>query len=638
MNISATLERSITVDGAVPKSTARDWFLTDSHWDDHVWILAPTNVLEEGESMRLRWDFPMRGGRRFTHPSYASLLETTKRLIALVRTHSLFTGLPHRARTVLGYFVHVRALIQWMDHEGLSRFSDLDPEALKHYEAKIRERKGHHRERIEGNTARNHFKVLVYLYQFREELADGPLVDPFPGERAGVTNHTGYGRYTPNAIAVPLVQQSIEFLEAGAIDVLRAREIYASAMAQALKRIKQNTNCNRYALQALAGIPIHTPHGPQRILCMQNLSDLVSMLYAACFVVISYLVGARVNEVLHLRSGCIQSRVTHGADRDSEIPVMVGALFKHQAEYHGRSHEWVVPQAAVHAISVLEALSAPHRQMTGRTELWLRSRSRGRTGGATEWQSTPNGPFPVRLTTTATITDNLQRYARWLSLPTVEGRHWQLTAREARKTFARFAALRDRTCLYALAQQLGHRDRSTTDSGYAGTDYALEREIEADVLEQSALAWEHMLNAPQLGGAAGREILAKRPQFRGARMKNDIKTYARTLVEAGLVLGVCDYGYCVYRREYSACRGNAKGPNPVYREPSTCVRCRNFAVSAQHRPYWTGQMQRCEALLNEPALPTQTLKIVRERLEEARATLRSIDSSGDDSDVHTAPH
>jgi hypothetical protein len=32
-------------------------------------------------------------------------------------------------------------------------------------------------------------------------------------------------------------------------------------------------------------------------------------------------------------------------------------------------------------------------------------------------------------------------------------------------------------------------------------------------------------------------------------------------------------------------------------------------------------------LLNEPALPTQTLKIARERLEEARATLRSIDSS-----------
>ena len=97
------------------------------------------------------------------------------------------------------------------------------------------------------------------------------------------------------------------------------------------------------------------------------------------------------------------------------------------------------------------------------------------------------------------------------------------------------------------------------------------------------------------------------------------------------MLGVCDYGYCVYRQEYSACRGNAVGPNPVYREPSTCARCLNFAVSAEHRPYWNGQIDRCHTLLNEPALPTQTLKIVRDRLEESRAVLRSIESTSGDS-------
>jgi hypothetical protein len=178
-----------------------------------------------------------------------------------------------------------------------------------------------------------------------------------------------------------------------------------------------------------------------------------------------------------------------------------------------------------------------------------------------------------------------------------------------------------------LAQHLGHRDRTITDQGYAGTDYALDREIDAEVLEQSVLAWEHMLSTPELGGRAGIEILAKRPQFRGVRIKDDLKTYARMLVEAGLILGLCDYGYCVYREEYSACRGNATGPNPVNREPSICTHCKNFAVSAAHRPYWLEQMSRCELLLNEPALPTQTLKILRERLEEARAMLRSIDST-----------
>lgn len=179
--------------------------------------------------------------------------------------------------------------------------------------------------------------------------------------------------------------------------------------------------------------------------------------------------------------------------------------------------------------------------------------------------------------------------------------------------------------MYALAQQLGHRDVAITDRGYAGTDYDLSREIDAQTLDQSVSAWEHMLSAPHLGGRAGAEIIAQRPRFRGTRMKEDIRTYARMLVDAGLVLGVCDYGYCVYRQEYSACLGSAAGPNPVRRESSTCSRCKNFVVSSEHRAYWEQQARRHETLLNEPALPTQTLKIARSRLEEARAIIRSID-------------
>jgi uncharacterized membrane protein len=66
------------------------------------------------------------------------------------------------------------------------------------------------------------------------------------------------------------------------------------------------------------------------------------------------------------------------------------------------------------------------------------------------------------------------------------------------------------------------------------------------------------------------------------------------------------------------------GPNPIYREPSTCGRCRNFVVSDKHRPYWQGQVERHQALLNEPELPRQTLKIARERLTRATKILNSL--------------
>ena len=269
---------------------------------------------------------------------------------------------------------------------------------------------------------------------------------------------------------------------------------------------------------------------------------------------------------------------------------------------------------------MLEALSAPHRHRTGRGDLWLRTREGFRE--VSEWEIDSDKPLWIPSTTR--INQWLCRFSSRLQLPFHNDRPWRLSTHQGRKTFARFVALRDRTSLFALAQHLGHRDRAITDAGYVGNDYALQREIEAEILEQSIDAWEHMLTSTQLGGRAGAELVAKRPRFSGRSMKRDIKSYARLLVESGLTLGLCDWGFCVYREEYGACRGDAFGPNAERREPSTCARCKNFVVSPEHRPYWLNQAARHEALLRDPALPTQTLKIARERLSEALAMVRSI--------------
>jgi len=636
---------SITVNIA-PALACRDgtegtWFLRDSAWADVVWKFAPTNLLEEERPWQIRWDFVVPSGRRFTDPYYTSLLETAKQFVSLIRSRSLPSGRAHRVSTVVGYFMHLRGLLQWMDAEGCGRFADLDAAALLRFQRAIAQRTNKMGTTVASTTVQKYLSVLVYLYHFRVEIGDGPSVDPCPGQTAGelAGAHRGDRHrwpYTPDAIALPLIQGAIEFLENGAIDVLRARERYATAVAEAQHEGRCYVGRNDAAVRAMQNVIPLTPRGTQTIASVADLDELVDMLYAACFVVISYLVGPRGSEIIHLHAGCVQSRSTHHSDGDADLAVIVGTIFKHEADYHGRPHEWVAPPAAVHAIAVLEALSAPHRLQTDRNELWLRARGEARARGATEWQYNTSGPF--RIPTTQTIAYLLKHFATWLELPPYEGKPWHLSSHQGRKTFARFIALRDRTSLFALAQHFGHRDRAATDQGYAGNDYALEREIAAEVLEQSVSAWEHMLSVPELGGRAGNEILAKRPQFRGVRMKDDLKTYARMLVEAGLILGVCDYGFCVYRQEYSACRGNAAGPNPVRREPSTCARCKNFVTSTQHRPYWLEQVRRCETLLNEPALPTQTLKIVRARLEEARSMLRSINTSAKvDTDAPKTP-
>ena len=121
-----------------------------------------------------------------------------------------------------------------------------------------------------------------------------------------------------------------------------------------------------------------------------------------------------------------------------------------------------------------------------------------RSRGATEWRHSSRGPYHIPTSTCFVYL--LNRFARWIGLPDHDGKAWHLTTHQGRRTFAHFAALRDRSALFALAQHFGHRDYATTERGYVGNDYALDREIHGEILEQSVSAWEHMLSVPTLGG------------------------------------------------------------------------------------------------------------------------------------------
>jgi integrase len=612
----------------------RAWFLRSGcRWQDHTWDLKPSSTLEEADTIKLGWDFTLPSGERFCAPRYAPLLESSKQLIAMIRTRSLSTGLSQRATTVRCYFTYLRELVRWMDREGVVSFSDLDATAVLQFQRTVASRPGVAGPTLSATTVQKYLYLLIYLYRFRDDLEDALRVDPFPGQSLGAAAKVRDGDiprmpYTPEHVATALIQGAIKSVER-ASQVLQAREVFAKTIAQA-----QQEGTSKHLLTVTAAHALqewgraHPGDDMPAIVSTNDLMQRVDMLYAACFVVIAYLVGARVSEILHLRVGCVQGRTGDSGSSDDTDSSIVGTIFKGEAQYHGRRHEWVAPPAAVKAVAVLELLSVAHRTRSARQDLWLRRRE----VGVSEWRFDFAGP--LELPSIGRINNLLARFSDWLGLPQHEGKPWRLTSHQGRKTFARFVALRDRTALFALAQHLGHRDRTVTDLCYAGNDYRLNSEIDAAILEQSVAAWEHMLAAPGLGGRAGAEIIARRPRFRGTRLKQDIKSYAHMLVDAGLVLGVCDWGFCVYREEHSACLGNAAGPNPERREPSTCARCKNFSVSVQHRPYWVEQVKRSEALLNEPALPIQTLRILRDRLNEAQSLIRAIDAqatrSGDE--------
>ena len=99
--------------------------------------------------------------------------------------------------------------------------------------------------------------------------------------------------------------------------------------------------------------------------------------------------------------------------------------------------------------------------------------------------------------------------------------------------------------------------------------------------------------------------------------------------ETDLRLGVCDWGYCVYRVETAACFGDEKGPNPVLRTESTCLACANFAVTARHRPVWQARRDRNTDLLGHPGLDPVSRQLAETRIAECDRILGELDHAKD---------
>jgi hypothetical protein len=112
-----TARRSLDEATADRIAPTRDWFLRGSTWMDACWALAPTSALEEERPVFLRWDFKLPTGDQFTDHAYAKLLESSRRLIALVRSRSLNTGLP-QARNNHSSLFHSPADVIALDDRG----------------------------------------------------------------------------------------------------------------------------------------------------------------------------------------------------------------------------------------------------------------------------------------------------------------------------------------------------------------------------------------------------------------------------------------------------------------------------------------------------------------------------------------
>ncbi|MGO9845785.1 MAG: integrase [Methylocella sp.] len=595
---------------------------TRSCWSDQIWHLDGLRPGCKRSDFSLDWGFTLPDDSRFGDPQWAEWRDAAK-----VFLWSLKVDPPPGRRnlhdgTLVSYFKELRILIRWMAAAGYRRFTDLDRDASEQFLILMATRPGITSGKpLSPVTIRRYRNLLTVLYLQGAKFPEVGIVDPFPGiSHRSVRNDQGWLPYTPDEIAVPLVSAALRLIGTPADDVIalqaQAQAAYDDAFAHGISQTKAGfvviDAIAQFTFSTLPGED--TPWHAAPVTSTKHVRHLVDRIYDACFVVVAYLIGARVSEILGLQVGCIEQHPS--ADGTESFAYLVGRIYKTSRSNDGEAHRWVAPQPVQRAIKVMKQLSDTLRYRTGQNDLWLVMASTGLVGPAPR----------IGIPTQSTIINRLNNaFAPFIDLPLFQGEAWHLNTHQGRKTFARFVGKRDRTGLHALQAHFGHVTRVMTDRGYVGTDFALDELIDRHAIDETRAALEELLTAAALGGKSGR-MIAARSQFRGRTRDGDVQAYVDFLMkETDLRLGVCDWGYCVYRVETSACFGDDKGPNPVLRTESTCISCANFAVTAKHRPVWEARRARNAKLLDETALDPTSRVLAETRIVECERVLAELD-------------
>ncbi|MCC9706160.1 site-specific integrase [Streptomyces sp. MNU76] len=179
--------------------------------------------------------------------------------------------------------------------------------------------------------------------------------------------------------------------------------------------------------------------------------QLARLLSTACLIIIAYLSGARVGEVLNLRRGCVRF------DADTGLWLMEGLYFKGATDQDGnvvpegkiREDPWVIIELVARAITLLERLHF-HTLLF---PTHLDSRDRGRASQRRGQARTTSSIVKDLAAFVAWVNAECARRVRTDAIPD-DGRG-RLTASRFRRTLAWFIRRRPRG-LIAASIQYGH--------------------------------------------------------------------------------------------------------------------------------------------------------------------------------------
>jgi len=509
-------------------------------------------------------------------------------------------GVDHLAHgTVLNWYWEVQKLVIWMTERDIWRFSSLTSEDLYSF-MEERSQRSDGSGPVSKHTRFFRTNVLRQMWMLRSRylapLRVNPLALEAPMSRAKPLSSW---KAIEEEAAVVLLNDALNWIQSfGTFIVKILDKIWAQSKIVGL------TKGARSAARTLLYQQLEHEPEVARLRSMLQMPDkttyqllraATTLTYGACSVIMLFLIGFRIGEFARLDHNC----VIHTKDSNGVDVIRVRGI---AAKQGGRERSWIACKEIEDAVNLLLRITSNARNDSGRKALWLAHQT------GTFFQAGRR----LHRTDSGILTNYLKRFA-FASFRSGAPPIKRIHPHAARKTFARFVVTRNKSGLGPLARHFGHISSTITDGSYAGYDIELQRMLSEEGRIDLANNLMNLLSAPRAAGKAADAISRTRSLVPGFKGKKGLKRLVEKLIDDGVQLAPCDWGYCVYSQALSACHGDSRGPNETHRSPDVCSTCSNFAATEQHRPWWEARLSRDEEFLKRPNLTKQTIVWVQRR-------------------------
>lgn len=510
-------------------------------------------------------------------------------------------------------FGKIRKIVRWMAVRDIWRFSDLRADHILDFLMGIRARGEFPRDVTVGRW--------IWLFQMMKDLGayySHPVVVDIAAMETEILTRVRRSPSRPwagldDSDALMLIRLALEWLEKyGKIvrDLSYASWRNSQEMAGKYRSYTNRSRRKKF-FQDVALLPqcdhLRSVFG-NAMRVNEMIGRAISVTEGACAFLILILVGVRTSELLSLNVDAIE---TERNDKGEETAYLRGFA----AKTGGKSRRWVAGEPVTSVVNlVLELTSFIPRDATKSKPMFL-SRSYGaRTFIFGRRMRRWNRESLVRRIKVFVTTVAGDKKIGGVALH----------PHRLRKTFAQLAVKRDKSRLDAVASQLGHAYSSFTDNCYVRPDHELARLLAESDRKELAKGLEAILTSRAVGGNGALALTQLRESVAGFRGKRSLTSLINRLIDEGVQLAPCDWGYCVYSMANSACHGDNDGPNVVNRCPDVCSGCKNFVVTEEHRMWWEGRVRDDEAFLDRSGLPEQTKQVLMRRVNASLGVLTRI--------------